>query len=379
MTDYTIASPNGGTWTIQSTNSATVGRYHDLGFLMEGAAGVGNVFKQCRSGVLVGPPVAASSNIPGAFAVAAGAGLNFTIQPGNAVVERSTLVGAYGVESTAIGTGAVGTADPSQTRVDRLDVRVLDGALGDNGGVSLTAVKVTAGTPGAGLPAAPTNSIPLGSWSIPAGTTSLAATATWSPGRKSAAVRGASRVLLEADALSDPGFMVGERRMRFSATYGWLEDFWDAANAVWRGTQVLLLPQSAQVASGSLGNGVSVTISSTAIADPGWPFYVQAYGLVDFGSAVQATVLQVGLQLDSAVFGTNRFAFDQEPAVAANAAFDLGSAVEGNCRTALGAQTGGTHTVYLVAKNSQGPSGAATITIYTNFYAFIIELIPALV
>lgn len=378
MTDYAIASPNGGTWTIQSANSATVGRYHDLGFLMEGASGVGNVFKQCRPGVLVGPPVAASSNVPGAFAVAAATGLNFTVQPGPAVVERSTLVGTYGVESTAIGTGAVGTADPSQTRVDRLDIRVLDGALGDNGGVSLTAVKVTAGTPGAGLPAAPTNSIPLGSWSIPAGTTSLAATATWSPGRKSAAVRGSTRVLLEADALSDPGFMVGEKRLRFHSTYGWLEDIWDAGTSTWRGTQVIILPQSAQVASGSLANNVNVVVSSTAITDPGFPYYVDAEGLVDFASGTQGTVLQVALQVDSNVFGTNRFAFDQEPAVAANVSFDLGSGASGNSRV-FGGLPAGLHTVYLMAQCKQGPGGPAPVTIYTNFYTFAIKIVPALV
>lgn len=243
MTDYTIASPNGGTWTIQSTNNPSVGRYHDLAFLMEGAAGAGNVFKQCRPGILPGPPVAAASKIPGAFVVAAASGLNWTAQPGSAVVERSTLSGTYGVQSTAIGTGAVGTADPSLTRVDRLDVRVLDGALGDNGGVSNTSIKVTAGTPGSGIAAAPTNSIPLGSWSIPAGCTSLAATGVWTPGRKSAGIRGSTRVLLEADSPSDPGFDAGEwRDTSVIATQGTL-DWWDAANSAWR-TQMLLGPGS---------------------------------------------------------------------------------------------------------------------------------------
>lgn len=239
MTDYTIASPNGGTWTIQSTNNAAGGRYHDLGFLMEGAAGVANVFKQCRAGVLAGPPVAAASKIPGAFAVAAAAGLNFTVQPGPAVVERTTLVGTYGVQSTAVGTAAVGTADPSQTRIDSVDVQVLDGVLGDNGGVSKTSVKVTAGTPGGGLPAAPINSIHLGSWSVPAGCTSLAATGVWTLARKSAAVRGTVRVLLEGDALSDPGFCVDELRdTSVISTQGTI-DCWDAVASVWRNQMLL--------------------------------------------------------------------------------------------------------------------------------------------
>lgn len=276
MTDYTIASPNGGTWSIQSTNSATVGRFHDLAFFMEGAAGAGNVFKQCRPGVLVGPSAAAASNVPGAFAVAAGAGLNFTVQPGAALVERSTLVGPYLVESTAVGTGAVGTADPSLTRVDRLDLQVLDGVLGDNGGVSKTSVKVTAGTPGGGAAAAPINSIPLGSWSIPAGTTSLAATATWTPARKAAAIRGAARLLLEGDLASDPGFIPGEERVRFDATYGRLNDFWDASTSTWRGTAKIELT----AAPGNVACSANAynAIAAIAIADPGWPYKVKVSG-----------------------------------------------------------------------------------------------------
>jgi hypothetical protein len=201
---------------------------------MEGAAGAGNVFKQSRAGVLAGPPVAAGSTIPGAFAVAAAAGLNFTVQPGPAVVERSTLSGSYEVQSTAVGTAAVGTADPSQTRVDSVDVQVLDGALGDNAGVSKTSVKVTPGTPGLGLPTAPINSIHLGSWSVPAGCTSLAATGVWTPARKSAAVRGGIRPLMEGDALSDPGYMVAEMRdTSVLQTPGWI-DRWDSVANAWR-------------------------------------------------------------------------------------------------------------------------------------------------
>jgi hypothetical protein len=239
VTDYTIASPNGGTWTIQFTNSPSVGRYHDLMFLSEGAAGATNVFKQCRAGILAGPPVAAASKIPGAFAVAAAAGLNFTVQPGPAVVERTTLVGTYGVQSTAVGTAAVATADPSQTRIDSVDLQVLDGALGDNGGMSKTSVKVTTGTPGGGLPAAPINSDHLGSWSVPAGCTSLAATGVWTPLRKSAAIRGAVRILLEGDLLSDPGFDVGELRdTSVISTQGTL-DRWDSVSSTWQTLAVL--------------------------------------------------------------------------------------------------------------------------------------------
>lgn len=273
MTDYTIASPNGGTWTIQSTNSATVGRYHDLALLMEGASGSGNVFKQSRPGILVGPPSASSTNIPAAFAIAPTSGLGFNIQPGAGIVERSTLVGSYTVESTATGTGAVGTADPSQTRVDRVDLQVLDGSLGDNGGTSKTSVKVTAGTPGGGTPAAPSNSVPLGIWTIPATTTTLTS-GMWTDTRKSAGIRGCTRVMLPGDALADTGFMIGEERRRFHSTYGWLTDVWDASTATWRGQQRLAL---SAVPSGNIACTLNTwnTVATVSITDPGWPYLLE--------------------------------------------------------------------------------------------------------
>ena len=241
MTDYTIASPNGGTWTDQLANTATVGRYHDLGFLAEGAAGATNVFKQARPGILPGPPVAAASKIPGAFAVAPTSGLNFSIQPGASILERNTLSGLYHVQSTAVGTGAVGTADPSQTRIDLVTLDHFDGALGDNSSTTLTRVHVKAGTPGGGVPTAdvtPGARTILGWWTIPALTTTLTS-GMWTDARKSAAIRGAVRVLLPGDALSDPGFDIGELRdTSVISTQGTI-DYWDAVASVWRNQMLL--------------------------------------------------------------------------------------------------------------------------------------------
>lgn len=241
MTDYTITAPNGGTWTDQLANTATVGRYHDLGFIAEGAAGAANVFKQARPGILPGPPVAAASKVPGAFAVAPTSGLNFGIQPGAAILERNTLSGLYHVQSTAVGTGAVGTADPSQTRIDLVTLDHFDGALGDNSSTTLTRVHVKAGAPGGGVPTidvTPGARQILGWWTIPALTTTLTS-GMWTDARKSAAVRGAVRVLLPGDALSDPGFDIGELRdTSVISTQGTL-DWWDAVNSAWRNQMLL--------------------------------------------------------------------------------------------------------------------------------------------
>jgi hypothetical protein len=236
MTDYTISGAGGGAWTDQLANNPTFGRYHDLGIFTEGAAGSGNVFKQARPGILPGPPVAGSSNIPGAFAIAPTSGLGFNIQPGAAILERNTLSGLYHVQSTAVGTGAVGTADPSQTRIDLVTLDHFDGALGDNSSTTLTRVHVKPGTPGGGVPAidvtAGARQI-LGWWTIPALTSTLT-TGMWTPARKSAGLRGGVRLLLEGDSLADPGFDSGELRdTTLLQTPGWI-DRWDSANSLWR-------------------------------------------------------------------------------------------------------------------------------------------------
>lgn len=236
MTDYTITAPNGGTWTDQLANTATVGRYHDLGFISEGAAGAASVFKQARAGVLPGPPVAAASKIPGAFAVAPTSGLNFSIQPGAVILERNTLSGLYHVQSTAVGTGAVGTADPSQTRIDLVTVDHFDGALGDNSSTTLTRVHVKAGAPGGGVPAidvTPGARQIMGWWTIPALTTTLTS-GMWTDARKSSGLRGGIRPLLPGDALSDPGFHVDELRDTTAISTQGTIDCWDAVNSVWR-------------------------------------------------------------------------------------------------------------------------------------------------
>lgn len=373
LTNFAVASPNGGTWSIQNTNSATVGRYHDLATLGEGATN----FTKCRPGVFSGP-AAAASNVPQALFVAPSSGLSMTVQPGAATVERGTLVGPYTVESTAVGTVTLATANATNPRIDRIDLQVLDGALGDNSGVSLTQFVVTTGTAAGSpaVPAAPANSIPLAQVLLPANTVTLNA-GMLTDTRKSTAVRGATRLLLPGDLATDAGLYPGERRVRVHATYGLLEDFWDNGAATWRGTQILLVAQSAQTGSGSLASGSTATISSTVTVDPGWPYYIKAYGLVDFGAAVSGTVCQAALQINSAVMGTNRFAFNQQAAVTANVSFDLGSECEGNTK-ALGAFIGG-QTVFLIAKNTPGAGGPSAMTIFSNLYEFLLEIVPALV
>jgi hypothetical protein len=199
----------GVTWTIQSTNSAQGGRFHDLGFLAEGSL---TNMATSRPGCLVGPSDSGFPN-PTCWVLEPSSGLTCTVRAGVAVVERTTKVGSYVVVSETSVPVTLATADATNSRIDRVDLQVLDGALGDNGGVSLTQIVVTtgvaSGTPA--VPAAPANSIPLAQVLLPA-TTSTVTTGMISFKRKSTALRGTIRPLLEGDLLTDPGFMVGEMR-----------------------------------------------------------------------------------------------------------------------------------------------------------------------
>jgi hypothetical protein len=235
LTNYTIASPTGGTWTIQSTNSAQVGRYHDMSLLMEGVSG-NSQLTQSRPGVLTAGSLDNTSQLPTAFrCITANTALNVFIYRGAAVVERGTLAGSYLVQSTAAGAVTLATADATNSRIDRVDLQVFDGALGDNGGTSLTRLVVTTGVASGSpvLPGAPTNSIPLCQILLPANATVLTA-GMFTDTRKSSGLRGGVRVLLPGDALADAGFMVGELRDTTAIqTPGWI-DRWDTIAAIWR-------------------------------------------------------------------------------------------------------------------------------------------------
>lgn len=226
----TTAQP-GGTWTIQNTNTASVGRFHDLAFLLEGASG----FSQARTGVLSGSSDPSGTIPVGMFCSVTGSGLNMTLRPGAAVVERSVLVGPYAVVSEASAPVTLATADPTNPRIDRVDLQVLDGALGDNSGTSLTQFIVTtgvaAGSPA--VPAAPSNSIPICQIALPAGTVTLT-NGMLTDKRKSTALRGGVRRLNRGDLLTDAGFVPGEMRdTSVIQTPGWI-DIWDNVAGVWR-------------------------------------------------------------------------------------------------------------------------------------------------
>lgn len=237
LTNYAIggiSANKGGTQTIQLQDSAERSRYYNLAQYMQGATGA-NGFTQARAGVLTAGSLDNTSQIPVALKVTtAGSGLNLNIARGAALVERAlSLNGTYRVASYATGTVTLGTADATNPRWDRIDLQVLDGAVGDNGGTSLTQFIVTPGVASGSpaLAAAPVNSIPLGFVKLPAGTTTITSGMVFD-NRRSAALAGAVRVCLPGDLLTDVGFMVSELRDT-TGIGGFSIDRWDTDLEAW--------------------------------------------------------------------------------------------------------------------------------------------------
>lgn len=239
--NFTITNSNGGTSSIQNTNTSTVYRYQSMAYLQEGATGA-NQLVSGRPGVLTAGAVTAE--MPGALQVtASGTGLVANVAKGAAAVERSTAAGPYIVQLRAVGSVTLTAAHATLPRVDRIDLQVFDGALGDNSGTSLTRIIVTDGTAAASptTPAAPSNTIPLATVLLPAATT-LLTSGMITDIRKSAGVRGGVRVLLPGDLLADVGFMTGELRdtgAKVGASGIRTLDRWDAVTSAWQTLSIL--------------------------------------------------------------------------------------------------------------------------------------------
>lgn len=366
LTNYPIggASANaGGTWSIQSTNSAKVGRFHDLMFLQEGATGNSQMV-QARPGVLPGggfqsdtAPVAATAM----KVISANSGLGLLIYQGAAVVERTVLAGPYLVESTSTGAPALGTADAVNPRIDRIDLQVFDGVLGDNGGVSLTQYVVTQGT-ASGTPvaaAAPSNSVPLAIVTLPANTT-LINQSMITDKRKSAGMRGGIRPLLPGDALADVGFVFGEMRDTSAIqTPGWI-DRWDIKAAAWfhielaNGVNEQMLSAQMRTTSTTTSGATELQVLTTgAVALEASTTYLVSLSL-NFNTTVNNDLFG-GKIRDNNTSGTTR------ATAAASFAFNA-TPIQINCTSLYTTTTAETHTFVGTLVRAAG-TGTATLNV----------------
>lgn len=258
MTNQVITEANGGVWTFAKNdspyNSARVGRFTDLGALMEFGSNPANQLVSSRAGVLVGPCLTGAGNVPNALQVVPSSGLTVGIFAGAAVIERGSYSGAAWSTFTPAGTGPYrshlrssgavtcnAANSLSGTRIDRIDFQLMDGpGYSDNGGTSLAQIVYTPGVVGSGTAAnGPANSIPLALITFPAGTTTTVTLAMITDMRRSAGIRGGIRTLLPGDSLSDIGYMWSELRdTSLIATIPTL-DRWNPITSAWETVQVL--------------------------------------------------------------------------------------------------------------------------------------------
>jgi hypothetical protein len=304
LTNQTIGGSGiaGGTWTIQSTNTAIVGRFHDLAFLQEGSAG--SPMQSARTGCLPGPSLSTVA-LPGCFGVTAAGGLSCSLGRGSAFVERNTQVGPYNVHTEAVGTVTFGTANATNPRIDRVDLQVFDGVLGDNGGVSLTQFVVTQGT-AAGvptLPAAPTNSTPMFKLTLPANTVTITS-GMLTDIRRSAGLRGAKRMMLSGDLLTDVGIEAGELRDTSAIRTVGTIDRWDPVSATWVMTADLSAAQTVFYNPAVSVNSITDNTTFTGYRDTssnllGTAFVAPASGKVDlsFGASLTISHITTEVQL----------------------------------------------------------------------------------
>jgi hypothetical protein len=223
----------GGTRSIQFQDNALRTRYYDLSFLQQAQDG-NNQLTAVRTGVLPAGDGFATG-IPVAMrATPSGSGLGVLINQGAALVERGTLAGCYLVNAKTVGSVTLTTANATNPRIDRIDLQVFDGALGDNGGTSLTQYIVTtglaAGSPSP--PAAPANSDPIAQITVPAAAITLI-TGNFADKRRSAALLGARRYLLPGDSVADPGVMAGEERDTSGVQTQGTIDRWNVVTSAW--------------------------------------------------------------------------------------------------------------------------------------------------
>lgn len=201
-------------WTLQNVDTARVGRVHDGVFILQGSTTPNGAYRQgvistvFDSGLGVLTCLFVAAQTPNS--------LSCDVSAGNAIIDRSGQ-GPYAAMFTGVSTITFDAAHATLPRIDRVDLVINDGALGDagtNATITIT-TGVAAASPATPADPAPGRSIPLATVSRPANDNTIAQ-ADITDTRKSAGVLGMTRLLLPGDSLSDPGFVVGERQNTFT-------------------------------------------------------------------------------------------------------------------------------------------------------------------
>lgn len=371
-----------GAWTLQSMDTALIGRLHDSAFLAQvGASGL----VSARPGVIPSVAFSASAVPADLFVQALGSpAMAVQVLSGAGVIPRSGQGPYLALNTTTQGPLTIAASNPTNPRIDLVYWQILDHAFSDAGSPALggyAQLGVVTGTPSGtpAVPALPSNAIPLAQVAVAANATQIVQ-GNITQVRKSAAPAGANRILLEGDLLTDPGFVMGEERCRYHVTYGTLVDRWDSVAQLWRGTNTLELAQPTQTGSGSNAAGTTGVIGSLAITDPGWPYHIVTGGSFEWTNSSGAAVASIDtfarVQVDSTTAGTNQISLGyRENTTASTGTGYVSSCATKSSKTIQAAGYTGVHTVYLLVTTVG--SGPSNIVASSPAYQFFLELVPA--
>jgi hypothetical protein len=192
-----------GAWSLQSTNTAKIGRYHDVAFLGTGTSALSN---SARSGVLCS--TSNNGTYVDLWVGQHGSGTNLSVDvfAGAGVINRAGQ-GPYLAISSSTVTVTLSTADPTNPRIDLIIMRVYDGVLSD--GSTQATIEAVTGTPASSpvAPSLPTNTgggtvaIPLAQVRVNANATGITQS-NITDVRNSAGLRGGFRPMLPGDNVS---------------------------------------------------------------------------------------------------------------------------------------------------------------------------------
>lgn len=293
-------------WTLQSLNTAQVGRFHDGALILSSSGTPATSF---RNGIIATASSAGEQNSNDFNVGQSGTpGMSVLIAPGYAALARSGDA-PYVVCNTAYQTLTVTTSDPTNPRLDLVYIQVLDAVASDAS--TTTQVGIVTGT-AAGVPTLP--SLPSTGVCIPIAQVAVAANATsivnanCTDLRQSTAIGSRIRLLMGGDSLSSAGNRVGEQRQRVLTNYGNVvsTEVWGYDSA-WHGTQPLRVGFTRNFAANtniSWGSGAqpSYQICSASIPDPGFPYRLLVAGKT--GGSAMAGQPVAYMRLDNGVTGT---------------------------------------------------------------------------
>lgn len=210
--------------------------------------------------------------------------MSVIVHRGKGIVEGTDALtqGNYGVFNDGDVTLAISTSDPTRLRVDIVYVNVRDAAVsGSNNDVRLL---VSTGNPATGTAdetVLPTNSMVLAYVNVRANTTQILDSDITD--RRRWLIAGGGIRPIKSFEVGDPGITQGDLRY-----YQSFIQAYDAVAGAWYGANSCRVTYTKHGWFGASQYGPSttspVTLTTLAIADPGWPYYIDAQFTLNYAN-----------------------------------------------------------------------------------------------